>query len=280
MSKNYDEVACKVKKATLNVKSPVDASQLHKELCDFTYNDALANTILEHSRDVIRYPTPKNYYQLYNTLVLVEYLLLNGREELADKFDAHVPLFFKLKNYECGEMADLSEKIREKATRLINLLNNGDLLCKTRVELFQIRNKSLLLTPRVSASDKKQSHMKEIRDILGRTDIATDKQQHVLNLVLDKQDVSVLDTYVDDMAPKHFKRLKALFSLLIETSESINEADDGLRNDWVTKERRAKKKAPTEATNCDASKVNVAKPESCVKTDRYFIIDGSNVAYK
>ena len=155
-----DEAAtsAKVKKATQNAQHGAEPHLL-KEICDASYSDETAEKILAQCRDGLLNPGAKNYYQMYNSLVLAEYLLLNGREELADKFDSHLRPLFKLKTYQCGEMPDLSQLIREKATKIINLLNNGELLYEERLQLFQERNKSRFLLSHNGVSAKPASKL-------------------------------------------------------------------------------------------------------------------------
>ena len=318
MSKSLEELASKMKKATSNAKICANDAQLHKDICDLTYNDSFTDTIIKHIFDGLGNQMSKNYYQLYNLLLLVEYLLLNGHEALAEKFSDFLPHLFKLKSYKCPAMPNIGLFIRDKTTRIINLFNNSEQLCKERVQLFEERNKAAFLPGVANEIDKskevkalKDDAINEITDILSKIDIEDNDKKHILSSLIDSNgDKSVLDNYADDITPKQLKRLndiKTKIESLQDTmlKETKNETEEQLSTtEWITKTNSRKRSksvvrfaqdesdlrnrsvsSHTSTSSKDSSTVSKlgsrrGSESVAAKTERYIIIDGSNVAFK
>jgi len=308
MAKSIDDlISFKMKKAISNIKSHIDPQVLN-ELCDLTYNDELADKIISQCQDNLCKSTAANYNQIYNFLVVVEHLLLNGREELVEKIGSLLlESIFKLKTYQCKVMLDICQLVRDKATKIINLLNNGEQLYNERLQLFQERNKTKFLNGAKQfdalKADKERINKArfEITEILSKIDLNEDEKENVLESLINNQDTSSLDTYVDDITPKQMKKLKEILSntflkskacqstgdIIDDTKSELSESN--LHPDLSIKDKRL---STIEMKNMDDLRHNSMSSEESSssslysdnsflkKNEKYLIIDGSNVAFK
>ena len=276
--------------------------------------DEYANAILEQIRDGLGHQTEKNYYQLYDSLVLVEYLLLNEREELVKKLCALLSPIFNLKSYQCRVTPDPSQLIRDNlAKRIIHLLNNCEQLCNERIGIFEERNKAMFLPGVVNVSGKYKENQAlideasfEITDILSKLDLDEDDKNCILSSLIDlNENESVLDNYAYDIAPKQFKKLNDIKTKIkILMDNSVKQSKNGTGEQFSISDRITRKNSPqrssvmrftqdeTASRNRSVSSHNstssgvsstvsiLGSRQSSETTIRYIIIDGNNIAFK
>jgi hypothetical protein len=140
MDQVLNDISELVRIATEDSEQEANQSLL-RELCMHTYNymDTIVN---ESSRGLIS--NGKNFHQIYKSLVLIEHLLVNGNQLVAEKYTDYSSLIFKLNKFNCVENPNMNVSIKEKSKKIITLLNSEDMLQEERLAAMQQRNKIFL----------------------------------------------------------------------------------------------------------------------------------------
>lgn len=204
MSQLVNEISLELSEATLNNPKETDVSLLIK-LSSYTHNPDYIDIIVRESCEGL-VVNIKNYFQIHKTLVLINYMIINGNEELAERYNEHVGLLFNLKSYQSNDRPDISILIKERAKSIINLLNNGDCLYRERLAAFEERNKSKFLSSSIETP-----------------------------LAVSQKDEKESDLYSVSSVPIN------MYQEAEETANSITESDLSDNNGWRVKEKRFKK---------------------------------------
>ena len=178
----------------------------------FNYMDVI---VTESSKGLVS--TGKNCHQIYNSLVLIEYLLVNGNQLLSEKFTDHSSLIFKLNKYNCDDKPNMNVRIKDKSKKIISLLNSEEMLQEERLLAMKERNRKFLNKTNSQGTTPSHSSLKDDEETnKDGSDLAPDVNNNKSNHL-----------YYDDVDDDDYDQLE----------EEIN-AEIG----WTTvKEKRSKK---------------------------------------
>lgn len=140
MVKNYSEAEVKVREATSNDPwGP--SSTLMSEISDMTYNIVALGEIMRMIWKRLN-DHGKNWRHVYKSLVLLDYLIKNGNEKVAQQCKEHIVAIQTLKDFQfMDEQKDQGANVREKAKQLVNLLRDDDRLKEERAKAFRARER-------------------------------------------------------------------------------------------------------------------------------------------
>ena len=140
MEQFLDEIAELVRIAIEDNQQETDPS-LIRELTFHTYSNT--DTIVNETSSGLT-SNGKNCHQIFKSLALIEYLLVNGNPLLAEKYTDYSSLILKLNRYNCDQKPSMNVLIKEKSKKIITLLNSEDILQEERLIAMKQRNKMFL----------------------------------------------------------------------------------------------------------------------------------------
>ena len=140
MVKNYSESEVKVREATSNDPwGP--SSTLMSEISDMTYNIVALGEIMRMIWKRLN-DHGKNWRHVYKSLVLLDYLIKNGNDKVAQQCKEHIVAIQTLKDFQfTEEQKDQGANVREKAKQLVNLLRDDERLKEERAKAFRARER-------------------------------------------------------------------------------------------------------------------------------------------
>eukprot|EP01096_Ripella_sp_DP13-Kostka_P015501 TRINITY_DN729_c0_g1_i1.p1 TRINITY_DN729_c0_g1~~TRINITY_DN729_c0_g1_i1.p1 ORF type:complete len:517 (-),score=232.06 TRINITY_DN729_c0_g1_i1:291-1841(-) len=138
---NTPEIELKVLEATSNEKWGPTGTQM-KEIAraTYSYNDfpLIMNTIWERLNDRV----PVNWRHVYKSLLLLDYLLKNGTEQVINETRVHMSLLQSLTQYNYIEGSnDVGISIRERVKVVLDLVHDNKRLAEEREKAEQVRGK-------------------------------------------------------------------------------------------------------------------------------------------
>jgi epsin len=153
MVKNYSEAEVKVREATSNDPwGP--SSTLMSEISDMTYNIVALGEIMRMIWKRLN-DHGKNGRHVYKSLVLVDYLIKNGNEKVAQQCKEHIVAIQTLKDFQFNEeQKDQGANVREKAKQLVNLLRDDERLKEERAKAFRARERYAQNAMGISSDNK------------------------------------------------------------------------------------------------------------------------------
>ena len=168
MVKNYSEAEVKVREATSNDPwGP--SSTLMSEISDLTYNIVALGEVMKMIWKRLN-DHGKNWRHVYKSLVLLDYLIKNGNEKVAQQCKEHIVAIQTLKDFQyMEEQKDQGQSVREKAKQLVNLLKDDERLKEERKKAFKARERFAQNAMGIS-SDNKMTFATSNRNSLGKMD--------------------------------------------------------------------------------------------------------------
>ena len=153
MVKNYSEAEVKVREATSNDPwGP--SSTLMSEISDMTYNIVALGEIMRMIWKRLN-DHGKNWRHVYKSLVLVDYLIKNGNEKVAQQCKEHIVAIQTLKDFQfTEEQKDQGANVREKAKQLVSLLRDDERLKEERAKAFRARERYAQNAMGISSDNK------------------------------------------------------------------------------------------------------------------------------
>lgn len=153
MVKNYSEAEVKVREATSNDPwGP--SSTLMSEISDLTYNIVALGEIMRMIWKRLN-DHGKNWRHVYKSLVLLDYLIKNGNEKVAQQCKEHIVAIQTLKDFQyLEEQKDQGASVREKAKQLVNLLRDDERLKAERAKAFKARERFAQNAMGISSDNK------------------------------------------------------------------------------------------------------------------------------
>ena len=153
MVKNYSEAEVKVREATSNDPwGP--SSTLMSEISDLTYNIVALGEVMRMIWKRLN-DHGKNWRHVYKSLVLLDYLIKNGNEKVAQQCKEHIVAIQTLKDFQyMEEQKDLGQSVREKAKQLVNLLRDDERLKQERTKAFKARERFAQNAMGISSDNK------------------------------------------------------------------------------------------------------------------------------
>jgi len=153
MVNNYSEAEVKVREATSNDPwGP--SSTLMSEISDLTYNIVALGEVMRMIWKRLN-DNGKNWRHVYKSLVLLDYLVKNGNEKVAQQCKEHIVAIQTLKNFQfIEEQKDQGASVREKAKQLINLLRDDERLKAERNKAFRARERYAQNAMAISSDNK------------------------------------------------------------------------------------------------------------------------------
>jgi epsin len=153
MVKNYSEAEVKVREATSN--DPWGPSTtLMSEISDMTYNIVAQGEVMRMIWKRLN-DHGKNWRHVYKSLVLLDYLIKNGNEKVAQQCKEHIVAIQTLKDFQfMEEQKDQGANVREKAKQLVNLLRDDDRLKDERAKAFIARERYAQNAMGISSDNK------------------------------------------------------------------------------------------------------------------------------
>ena len=140
MVNNYSEAEIKVREATSNDPwGP--SSTLMSEISDLTYNIVALGEVMRMIWKRLN-DNGKNWRHVYKSLVLLDYLIKNGNEKVAQQCKEHIVAIQTLKDFQFfEEQKDQGASVREKAKQLVSLLRDDERLKAERNQAFKARER-------------------------------------------------------------------------------------------------------------------------------------------
>lgn len=153
MVKNYSEAEVKVREATSNDPwGP--SSTLMSEISDLTYNIVALGEVMRMIWKRLN-DHGKNWRHVYKSLVLLDYLIKNGNEKVAQQCKEHIVAIQTLKDFQyMDEQKDQGSSVREKAKQLVNLLRDDERLKAERSKAFRARERYAQNAMGISSDNK------------------------------------------------------------------------------------------------------------------------------
>lgn len=153
MVKNYSEAEVKVREATSNDPwGP--SSTLMSEISDLTYNIVALGEVMRMIWKRLN-DHGKNWRHVYKSLVLLDYLIKNGNEKVAQQCKEHIVAIQTLKDFQhMEEQKDQGASVREKAKQLVNLLRDDERLKAERAKAFKARERFAQNAMGISSDNK------------------------------------------------------------------------------------------------------------------------------
>lgn len=153
MVKNYSEAEVKVREATSNDPwGP--SSTLMSEISDLTYNIVALGEVMRMIWKRLN-DHGKNWRHVYKSLVLLDYLIKNGNEKVAQQCKEHIVAIQTLKDFQyMEEQKDQGASVREKAKQLVNLLRDDERLKQERAKAFKARERFAQNAMGISSDNK------------------------------------------------------------------------------------------------------------------------------
>lgn len=153
MVKNYSEAEVKVREATSNDPwGP--SSTLMSEISDLTYNIVALGEVMRMIWKRLN-DHGKNWRHVYKSLVLLDYLIKNGNEKVAQQCKEHIVAIQTLKDFQhMEEQKDQGQSVREKAKQLVNLLRDDERLKQERTKAFKARERFAQNAMGISSDNK------------------------------------------------------------------------------------------------------------------------------
>jgi epsin len=153
MVKNYSEAEVKVREATSNDPwGP--SSTLMSEISDLTYNIVALGEVMRMIWKRLN-DHGKNWRHVYKSLVLLDYLIKNGNEKVAQQCKEHIVAIQTLKDFQyLEEQKDQGASVREKAKQLVNLLRDDERLKQERTKAFKARERFAQNAMGISSDNK------------------------------------------------------------------------------------------------------------------------------
>ena len=153
MMKNYSEAEVKVREATSNDPwGP--SSTLMAEISDLTYNIVALGEVMRMLWKRLN-DHGKNWRHVYKSLVLLDYLVKNGNEKVAQQCKEHIVAIQTLKDFQfMDEQKDQGASVREKAKQLVSLLRDDERLKTERSKAFSAREKFARNAMGISSDNK------------------------------------------------------------------------------------------------------------------------------
>lgn len=153
MVKNYSEAEVKVREATSNDPwGP--SSTLMSEISDLTYNIVALGEVMRMIWKRLN-DHGKNWRHVYKSLVLLDYLIKNGNEKVAQQCKEHIVAIQTLKDFQyMEEQKDQGSSVREKAKQLVSLLRDDDRLKQERVKALRARERFAQNAMGISSDNK------------------------------------------------------------------------------------------------------------------------------
>ena len=153
MVKNYSEAEVKVREATSNDPwGP--SSTLMSEISDLTYNIVALGEVMRMIWKRLN-DHGKNWRHVYKSLVLLDYLIKNGNEKVAQQCKEHIVAIQTLKDFQyMEEQKDQGASVREKAKQLVNLLRDDERLKQERTKAFKARERFAQNAMGISSDNK------------------------------------------------------------------------------------------------------------------------------
>jgi epsin len=153
MVKNYSEAEVKVREATSNDPwGP--SSTLMSEISDLTYNIVALGEVMRMIWKRLN-DHGKNWRHVYKSLVLLDYLIKNGNEKVAQQCKEHIVAIQTLKDFQyMEEQKDQGASVREKAKQLVNLLRDDERLKAERTKAFKARERFAQNAMGISSDNK------------------------------------------------------------------------------------------------------------------------------
>ena len=151
--KNYTEAEVKVREATSNDPwGP--SSTLMSEISDLTYNIVALGDIMRMIWKRLN-DHGKNWRHVYKSLVLLDYLIKNGNEKVAQQCKEHIVAVQTLKDFQyIEENKDQGANVREKAKQLVALLRDDDRLKQERLKALKARERYAQNAMGISSDNK------------------------------------------------------------------------------------------------------------------------------
>ena len=170
MVKNYSEAEVKVREATSNDPwGP--SSTLMSEISDLTYNIVALGEVMKMIWKRLN-DHGKNWRHVYKSLVLLDYLIKNGNEKVAQQCKEHIVAIQTLKDFQyMEEQKDQGQSVREKAKMLVNLLKDDERLKQERIKAFKARERYAQNAMGIS-SDNKMTFVIPNRNPMGKMDVS------------------------------------------------------------------------------------------------------------
>jgi epsin len=153
MVKNYSEAEVKVREATSNDPwGP--SSTLMGEIADLTYNIVALGDVMRMIWKRLN-DHGKNWRHVYKSLVLLDYLVKNGNEKVAQQCKEHIVAIQTLKDFQhIEESKDQGASVRDKAKQLVELLRNDERLKQERAKAFRARERFAQNAMGISSDNK------------------------------------------------------------------------------------------------------------------------------
>ena len=153
MVNNYSEAEVKVREATSNDPwGP--SSTLMSEISDLTYNIVALGEVMRMIWKRLN-DSGKNWRHVYKSLVLLDYLIKNGNEKVAQQCKEHIVAIQTLKDFQfVEEQKDQGASVREKAKQLVSLLRDDERLKAERNKAFNARERNAQNAMGISSDNK------------------------------------------------------------------------------------------------------------------------------
>lgn len=153
MVKNYSEAEVKVREATSNDPwGP--SSTLMSEISDLTYNIVALGEVMRMIWKRLN-DHGKNWRHVYKSLVLLDYLIKNGNEKVAQQCKEHIVAIQTLKDFQyMDEQKDQGAVVRDKAKQLVGLLRDDERLKMERQKAFRARERYAQNAMGISSDNK------------------------------------------------------------------------------------------------------------------------------
>jgi epsin len=153
MVKNYSEAEVKVREATSNDPwGP--SSTLMSEISDLTFNIVALGEVMRMIWKRLN-DHGKNWRHVYKSLVLLDYLVKNGNEKVAQQCKEHIVAIQTLKDFQyMEEQKDQGAVVREKAKQLVNLLRDDERLKAERSKALRARERYAQNAMGISSDNK------------------------------------------------------------------------------------------------------------------------------
>ena len=151
--KNYTEPEVKVREATSNDPwGP--SSTLMSEISDLTYNIVALGDIMRMIWKRLN-DHGKNWRHVYKSLVLLDYLIKNGNEKVAQQCKEHIVAIQTLKDFQyIEENRDQGANVRDKAKQLVSLLRDDERLKQERSKALKARERYAQNAMGISSDNK------------------------------------------------------------------------------------------------------------------------------
>ena len=153
MVNNYSDAEVKVREATSNDPwGP--SSTLMSEISDLTYNIVALGEVMRMIWKRLN-DNGKNWRHVYKSLVLLDYLIKNGNEKVAQQCKEHIVAIQTLKDFQfIEEQKDQGLSVREKAKQLVSLLRDDERLKSERSKAFKVRERNAQNAMGISSDNK------------------------------------------------------------------------------------------------------------------------------